>query len=193
MQQLDFPLVAPSANPFGYISPTTAQHVNDQLGDKISYILDGNACHIGVESTIIGFENNRAIIYRLGAISVEKIEEVVGSVTLALHASSRAITSGMLKSHYAPNKSLVLGNISTLLETYKHEKLAVLTFQNTYDNLSNCHYLSKKGDLQEAAQNLFSKLRILDNLSVDRIIAELVPDHGLGKAINDRLKRAAAK
>lgn len=193
LKQLDFPLAAPSANPFGYISPTTAQHVDDQLGDKIGYILDGGASTIGVESTIIGFEEGQTLVYRLGGMSVESLEEVIGKVKLMPHSSSNPSAPGMLKSHYAPKKSLILGDIPMLLEKYKHEKLAILSFQETYTSLENSHYLSLKGDLGEAAQNLFSKLRILDNLPVDKIIAELVPDHGLGKAVNDRLKRAAAK
>ena len=193
LKQLDFPLAAPSANPFGYVSPTTAQHVDDQLGDKIGYILDGGACRVGVESTIIGFEDDQVLIYRLGGMSIEDIEEVIGKVKLMPHSSSNPTTPGMLESHYAPKKHLVLGDIPILLEKYKDEELAILAFKETYSGLKHHHYLSQNGDLGEAAQNLFSKLRTLDNLPVDKIIAEPVPDYGLGKAINDRLKRAASK
>jgi len=193
LQQLDFPLAAPSANPFGYISPTTSQHVDDQLGDKIGYILEGGAADIGVESTIIGFEDDQAVIHRLGGMSLEEIEKITGSVKLLPHSSSNPTAPGMLHSHYAPTKTLILGDIPTLVEKYKNEKLAILAFQETHNNLEHYHYLSQTGDLIEAAQNLFSKLRTLDNLPIDKIIAERVPDHGLGKAINDRLKRAASK
>lgn len=193
LEQLDFPLAAPSANPFGYISPTTAQHVEDQLGDRIQYILDGGACIVGVESTIIGFDTNTPVVHRLGGMSIEEIESVVGKTKLMPHSSSNPAAPGMLKSHYAPKKTLVLGDIPSLLEKYRNDKLAILAFQKNYKDLEHYHLLSQKGDLTEAAQNLFTKLRTLDNLPVDRIIAELVPDEGLGKAINDRLKRAAAK
>jgi len=193
LETLDFPLAAPSANPFGYISPTTAQHVEDQLGDKIEYILDGGACTVGVESTIIGFDNETPVVYRLGGMSIEEIEKVVGRTRLMPHSSSNPATPGMLKSHYAPQKQLILGDIPSLLEKYSGEELAVLAFQKTYGDLEHYHHLSEKGNLNEAAQNLFGKLRTLDNLPVDKIIAELVPDKGLGKAINDRLKRAAAR
>lgn len=193
LETLDFPLAAPSANPFGYISPTTAQHVEDQLGDKIQYILDGGFCTVGVESTIIGFDNDTPIIHRLGGMGIEEIERVVGKTKLMPHSSSNPAAPGMLKSHYAPKKPLILGDIPSLLEKHDGEKLAILAFQKTYKDLEHYHYLSQKGDLNEAARNLFGKLRILDNLSVDRIIAELVPDVGLGKAINDRLKRAVAQ
>ena len=193
LETLDFPLAAPSANPFGYISPTTAQHVEDQLGDKIQYILDGGACTVGIESTIIGFDNDTPVVYRLGGMGIEEIEKVVGKTKLMPHSSSNPSAPGMLKSHYAPKKELILGDIPTLLEKYKGEKIAVLAFQESYSKVDHYHHLSLNGDLDEAAQNLFGKLRTLDNLPVDKIIAELVPDQGLGKAINDRLKRAAAQ
>jgi len=193
LETLDFPLAAPSANPFGYISPTTAQHVEDQLGDKIPYILDGGACTVGVESTIIGFDNDTPVVYRLGGMGIEEIEKVVGKTKLMPHSSSNPAAPGMLKSHYAPKKQLILGDIPSLLEKHKGEAMAVLAFQETYSDLEHYHHLSEKGDLNEAAQNLFGKLRTLDNLPVDKIIAELVPNEGLGKAINDRLKRAAAE
>ncbi len=193
LAQLDFPLAAPSANPFGYISPTTAQHVDDQLGDKISYILDGGACQVGVESTIIGFDNGTPVVHRLGGMAIEEIEKIVGKTTLMPHSSSNPSAPGMLDSHYAPKKLLVLGDIPTLLERYKGGKIAILAFRKTYNDSKHHHYLSQKGSLAEAAQNLFGTLRMLDNLPIDRIIAELVPDDGLGKAINDRLRRAAIK
>jgi L-threonylcarbamoyladenylate synthase len=193
LETLNFPLAAPSANPFGYISPTTAQHVNDQLGSKVQYILDGGACTVGVESTIIGFENDMPVVYRLGGMGIEEIEKMVGKTKLMPHSSSNPTAPGMLKSHYSPKKELILGDIPSLLEKYKGEELAVLAFQKTYTKSVHYYHLSSSGDLNEAAQNLFGKLRTLDSLPVDKIIAELVPDIGLGKAINDRLKRAAAQ
>lgn len=115
---LDFPLAAPSANPFGYVSPTTAQHVNDQLGDKIDYILDGGSTTVGLESTIIGFEEGKPIVYRLGGLSIDVIEESIGPVEIALNQSSDPKAPGMLKSHYAPGKPLYFGNPGELISDF---------------------------------------------------------------------------
>jgi L-threonylcarbamoyladenylate synthase len=108
LAELSFPLAAPSANPFGYISPTNAEHVNQQLGDKIPYILDGGECEVGIESTIIGFEADDTVVYRLGGLAVEDIEKLVGPVMLMPHSTSDPKAPGMLKSHYAPRKPLYL-------------------------------------------------------------------------------------
>ncbi|MCX6995029.1 MAG: L-threonylcarbamoyladenylate synthase [Chlamydiae bacterium] len=182
LKLLDFPLAAPSANPFGYISPTTAQHVADQLKDQVAYILDGGPCLIGIESTIIGFKRNRPEILRQGAIPEEQI----------LGCSPKTIdyqAPGSLKSHYSPRKNLLLGDLPTLIKKYQGQKVAILSFSKTYDQPS--FTLSKKGSLEEAAHYLFAALRLLDNLEVDLIIAEEVPNTGLGKAINERLHKAA--
>ena len=188
LESLPFPLAAPSANPFGYISPTTAQHVEAQLGAIISYILDGGSSGIGVESTIIGFENNSPIIYRLGGLSIEAIEQVTGRVEIR-QSSSVPVAPGMLVSHYAPSKKFIIGDIEQLQNNSKNN-VAILSFSKYYEGKNNL-ILSPKGDVNEAAKNLFSYLRILDNLQdVQLIVGEFVPDIGLGKAINDRLRRA---
>lgn len=191
---LDFPLAAPSANPFGYISPTTAQHVQDQLGGKISYILDGGESEVGIESTIIGFENEKTIIYRLGGISVEAIEETIGKIKLMPHTSSNPKAPGMILSHYAPKKTLLIGDIGELMHNYEAEEIGILSFRDTYAGVGQQQQitLSEAGDIDEAARNLFASLRKLDNLPIKTILAEFVPDHGLGRAINDRLRRAAS-
>lgn len=195
LSKLEFPLAAPSANPFGYISPTKASHVNEQLGNKIDYVLDGGNCKIGIESTIIGFEDERVIVYRLGGMSVEQIEEVVGPVEVRAHSTSDPAAPGMLKSHYAPKKPIRIGKIGEMLSDYTPQEVAILSFQDTFLEVSESHQvaLSEAGDLSEAAQRLFSALRRLDKLNVKVILSEFVPDHGLGRAINDRLRRAAAE
>lgn len=199
LQKLDFPLAAPSANPFGYISPTRATHVEEQLGDRIDYILDGGHCQVGIESTIIGFEGEKVIVYRLGGISIEQIEEVVGKENVSLYSKiaekGRPRTSGMLKSHYAPGKKVVIGDLSKLLSLYSSHEIALITLRDYYPQISQDRQvaLSVTGDLNEAAQQLFSALRALDKLPVKYILAEIMPDYGLGKAINDRLNRAAAE
>jgi L-threonylcarbamoyladenylate synthase len=192
---LDFPLAAPSANPFGYISPTKAIHVDEQLGDKIPYVLDGGDCKIGIESTIIGFDDDEVVVYRLGGMSVEQIEEVVGTVTVRPHSTSNPAAPGMLKSHYAPTKPVIIGNIGDLLTKYDPKEVAILSFCDMFPAVAESHQvsLSETRDLSEAAQRLFSALRELDKLDVKVILSEYVPDQGLGRAINDRLRRAAAQ
>src|SRR5690606_29491053 len=118
LKSLDFPLAAPSANPFGYISPTRPEHIQDQLGEKIPYILDGGECSVGLESTIIGIEEGQVIIYRLGGTEISAIEEIVGKVLILPQSSSNPKSPGMLKSHYAPRKSFILGEIEALAEKY---------------------------------------------------------------------------
>lgn len=190
LKELPFPLAAPSANPFGYVSPTNPQHVDEQLGHKIQYILDGGVCPVGIESTIVGFENESPVVYRLGGLSLEDIEATLGKVKLMTHSSSNPKAPGQLKSHYAPRKKVVLGSIESLLKTHGH-KAGVLSFQKDYQ-VSNQIILSPSGKPEEAAQHLFEALRAFDKMDVDVVLTELVPDQGLGRAINDRLRRAAA-
>ncbi len=190
LKSLDFPLAAPSANPFGYISPTTAQHVADQLGEKIPFILDGGPCQVGLESTIIDLTTDTPIILRLGGLSVEKINECIGQVNVNTSSSSSPSAPGMLVSHYAPHKKLVLGNIEELIIQHHHQKIAILSFEKTYSDFPN-KVLSSAADLNEAAKNLFAYMRQLDAQNPDLIIAEQVPEIGIGRAINDKLRRAS--
>lgn len=195
LNQLPFPLAAPSANPFGYISPTTAQHVADQLGQKVPYILDGGPCKIGLESTIVGFEQGEAVIYRKGGLPVEAIQECIGKVHIQPHSSSNPAAPGMLKSHYAPRKPLLLGNISQMLERVDPLTSGVLSFRTQFPQVPPAQQvvLSPEGDDIQAARRFFAALRYLDSLPIEVILAELLPEQGLGRAINDRLTRAAAR
>lgn len=190
---LDFPLAAPSANPFGYISPTTAEHVQKQLGNKIPYILDGGNCEVGLESTIIGEENGEIIIYRLGGLSIDDIEKIVGKVSVQLNQSSNPKAPGQLKSHYAPKKPVYIGNLQELQSKYSNKKIGAIVFGEESQLPENVliKNLSLTKNYQEAAVNLFSFLRELDESNVDVIICELLPEQSLGLAINDRLRRAA--
>jgi L-threonylcarbamoyladenylate synthase len=191
LHSLDFPLAAPSANPFGYISPTSALHVAEQLGDRIPYILDGGECIVGVESTIIDCSGDKPTILRLGGTSVETIEEIIGPVHVNAISTSSPQAPGMLHSHYAPRKPMLVGNIHELIHEYG-DNISILSFKDSFHNYRNIR-LSEIGDLHEAARNLFAAMRKLDADHHELIIAEFVPDYGLGRAINDRLKRAAAK
>ncbi len=191
LKSLDFPLVAPSANPFGYVSPTTANHVISKLGNRIDYVLDGGNCSIGIESTIVGIDDNRPVIYRLGGLDIHAIEEVVGKVEIKPHGSSNPSVPGMLQSHYSPSKKVILGNIEELRKAYSNENYGVIHFSGENVKVLNERVLSPSGNIREAAKNLFSVLRSMDESEVSIILAEPAPGKGLGLAINDRLKRAA--
>jgi len=194
LRALPFPVAAPSANPFGYISPTTAAHVFEQLHDKIPYILDGGATTVGVESTIVGFEGEEAVVYRLGGLAIEEIEAVIGKTTINVNAASNPKTPGMLKSHYAPVKRLIFDN-KTELDRLKasKEKVGIICFNKYIDGPDkNAQVLlSSRGDLEEAAKHLFAAMRTLDAGDADVIYAIRFPEEGLGRAINDRLMRAS--
>lgn len=192
LSKLDFPLAAPSANPFGYVSPTSAQHVANQLGDKISYILDGGSCSVGIESTIVGFEEDEVVVYRLGGASLEAIQNVVGEVKVNINQSSNPKAPGMLKSHYSPGKRLILGDIMTNLKSVAPDKTGIISFKTNYSNeVRKQIILSSSGDTTEAATHIFQALREMDDANIETVLAELLPEEGLGRAVNDRLKRAA--
>jgi L-threonylcarbamoyladenylate synthase len=194
LSRLNFPLAAPSANPSGYVSPVSAAHVLEGLNGKIPYILEGGNCHVGLESTIVGIEDDSIIIHRLGAISAEQIRELTGMrvETRLSHASPTA--PGQLKSHYATQKPLLLGDIEENYLEYRDKRIGVLAFRQSPSILSTAEIiLSPKGDLAEAAAGLFAAMRQLDASSAEIILAERFPDEGIGRAINDRLERAAYK
>jgi len=194
LNELDFPLAAPSANPFGYVSPTEAKHVNDQLGTKVDYILDGGSCAVGLESTIVGIEEDTLCVYRLGGLALETIETLVGAVELRLNQSSDPKAPGQLKNHYAPKKPLFIGNIAQLLKTHAHKKVAVISFGEEFKGETIFLFeLSKKKNIEEAAINLFKCLRLADESLADIVICDYLPESGLGRAINDRLKRASVR
>lgn len=197
LRELPFPLAAPSANPFGYVSPTTAQHVSDQLGVRVPYILDGGPCAVGVESTILGWEQREKglegqwVLYRPGGIPVEDLEVVIGSISTAKRTVVPA-APGMLESHYAPRKPVYVGDVQELLVAHQAQRVAVISLSTEYPAW-RCERLSPLRDLHEAARNLFGVLRDLDRSQAEVILAEVFPGHGLGRAINDRLRRASVK
>jgi L-threonylcarbamoyladenylate synthase len=195
LNQLEFPLAAPSANPFGSISPTTANHVDAYFKKDLELILDGGACTVGIESTIIGFENNRAIVYRQGSISQDEIESKIGKVKLITVDEKAPVAPGMLLKHYAPKTTtLLVTDVRASIAQNPHKKIGLLLFKDAInDRTVMCQeVLSKSGELNEAASNLYSALHRLDDCHLDLIIAEYFPDTGLGRSINDKLKRAAA-
>lgn len=204
LKSLHFPLAAPSANPSGYVSPTTPRHVAAQLGDKVDYILDGGRCKVGIESTIVKVTESECIVLRLGGIEPERIAAVAGVRLrqLKVKHEDKPESPGMMAAHYAPKKKLVLGDIEKNTRKYCGKKIGVLSFRQRWHRrmlasgmydaaLAMALVLSPSGDLHEAARNLFSFLRKLDESEAEIILAEPVPDEGLGRAINDRLRRAA--
>jgi L-threonylcarbamoyladenylate synthase len=196
LHSIAFPLVAPSANPFTRISPTKAIHVDDYFDTKIDMVLDGGSCSAGVESTIVGFDQNQVIVYRLGAISIEEIEKITGNVTLLQSGHKKTTTPGMFKKHYAPTTKIILtSNVQHELNLWKDMKIGVLVFQQALQNvpLTQQKILSPEGDLKIATANLYNSLHELDSLNLDLIIAERFPDEGLGRTLNDRLTRATQK
>jgi L-threonylcarbamoyladenylate synthase len=175
------PLVAPSANPSGGVSPTTARHVSAGLGEKLDLILDGGACTVGLESTVIAILDGRATLLRPGGLERARIEAITGPLALAGHSDAPA-SPGMLASHYAPGAPM-------RLNARQAEAGEVLLGFGAIGGDLN---LSPSGDLAEAAARLFAALREMDALGPKRIAVAPIPDEGLGEAINDRLQRAAA-
>ncbi len=193
---LEFPLVAPSANPFGSISSTSAAHVFNYFGEALDVVLDGGECEKGLESTIIGFENDQPVLYRRGCISIEDIEKIVGKLSITTNNDKSPNAPGMLSRHYAPKTDTYLTNdISELLKSFEGKKIGLLLFKNPIQNNSIMHQeiLSNSGNLEEAAKNLYAAMHRLDQSKLDVIIAERLPDEGLGKTINDKLERATKR
>lgn len=193
LNSLDFPLVAPSANRSNHISPTHPDHVRNSLGKKAPYILDGGVCSSGIESTIVGFNKDRVVLYRHGAIAKEELESFLNVSLLEFKGKNdlEVKSPGMFSKHYSPTtKTILTRDIMGKLKEHGSEKIGVICFQNTSHH-SFERILSPSGSLPEAAMNLYATLHEVDVLGFDLILVEEVPQHGLGIAINDRLKRAS--
>lgn len=187
LQSLKYPLAAPSANPFQYVSPTCAQHVIDQLGKSIPFVLDGGPCSIGIESTIIGFNNNEVEVYRLGGIPVKAIEEILKTKTKPIFMDKKLTYPGQGKKHYSPQKKIFCISHG---ESFKAEKSKSIFISWKPDSKS-FDSISLDGSTRSGASRLFSILRRLDTTEFEEIYIERAPNRGLGPAINDRLTRAS--
>lgn len=186
------PLAAPSANPFGYLSPTTAQHVAEQLGGKVDLILDAGPCPLGVESTILDLSGKMPQLLRPGGLPVEALERELGKIAISPSNPGTPLAPGQLPRHYAPRTPVeILAHDSKFPEGVK---AGLLAFQAPAAGrpFAKIEVLSDRGDVQEAAANLFACLHRLDRAGLDKIYAEPVPEIGLGRAIMDRLRKAAA-
>ncbi|MGV3548263.1 L-threonylcarbamoyladenylate synthase [Rhizobium sp.] len=185
------PLAAPSANTSGRVSPTSAEHVAADLGEKIRLILDGGASDVGVESTIIKVEGDVIRLLRPGGLAVEDIENRIGHAVLRQDTAGAAIEApGMLASHYAPAAAVRL-NAQVVLPGEIFVNFGSQPVADT-DNAIALFDLSSTGSLREAAANLFAIMKMADQLPARGIAFAPIPRHGLGEAINDRLARAAA-
>ena len=191
------PIAAPSANPFGYVSPTTAQHVADGLGSTVDVILDGGACSIGVESTIVLLVGSEPELLRPGSITIEQLSAVVGPIRRFLALTEKPVAPGQLTRHYATKTPLtILASDGVLPALRSNQRVGILQFTQGKDidtSFAAIEVLSPTGDLREAAQNLFAALRRLDSLGLEGIYAEPCKESGLGLAIMDRLRRCAAR
>ena len=176
------PVAAPSANRSGRISPTMAAHVNEEFDVQVAMVLDGGSCEIGLESTVVGFPDGRPALLRPGGISLEDLELVVGHI-MAVTNPAAPQSPGQLASHYAPNKKLRLNAMNCAAGEL------LVGFGAVHDGPYN---LSPRGDLREAAANLFAMLRQADQGPGQVIAVASIPNEGVGRAINDRLQRAAA-
>ncbi|MEY2563029.1 MAG: L-threonylcarbamoyladenylate synthase [Verrucomicrobiota bacterium] len=185
------PLAAPSANRFGHVSPTTAQHVVDELAGRIPLVIDGGPTLHGLESTIVAVRHEKLEVLRHGPITIEALE-TFGEV-VPPHAVQRVEAPGQLPSHYAPSTPLVLADDPSSFVLPADKRCGLLAWSSSTEEhkFAEIRQLSPRQDLREAAANLFRYLRELDRLNLDLIVAEKVPDRGLGAAIMDRLRRAS--
>ena len=194
VRELDHPLAAPSANRFGRVSPTSAQHVLDDLGGRISLIIDAGPTQHGIESTIVAVREDSIGVLRRGPITAEQLSEFA---KIDLVTPARKVSApGQFPSHYAPKTPLRLIDNAETISPERNQRVGLLTWgqQRSGDHRSlfaAIRQLSKKQDLREAAANLFRYLRELDVLGLDLIVVERVPSRGLGAAILDRLERAS--
>ncbi|MFN5912712.1 MAG: L-threonylcarbamoyladenylate synthase [Bacteroidota bacterium] len=195
LKRLDFPLAAPSANLFGQISPTLAEHVKKGLDGRICMILDGGKCDQGIESTIVAFDDDGTVVLlRPGSVTVQQLENCAGKIRFRTVNNIDPEAPGMLDRHYAPTTPVFLVEDPVqYFESLKSMKVGLLSF-GPMDNLpANIEglFLSAISDLQEASANLYEHLHLLDSLNCDILLLVKLPDFELGSSLNDRLKRAA--
>jgi L-threonylcarbamoyladenylate synthase len=200
LRKSGLPLAAPSANPFGYVSPTSAQHVRDNLGSKIRYILDGGPARIGLESTIVDLrEPRRPVLLRPGSISAAEIARVLGCRVTAPSSDKRPaagplVAPGLLARHYSPRTPVTLHDSAAEMSARRTDEAYVFLRKPDHGRSANCHWFDRRGNLAGVARALFATLRRLDRAGYRRLHIEQVQGQdGLAAAINDRLRRAAAR
>lgn len=190
LHSLDFPLVAPSANPFTYISPTKPEHLRICYGEQTPFILDDGECEVGIESTIIGFEGENVLVYRLGSITIEAIEGVLDkSVRLNNQQNSGETTPGMHQKHYSPKTKVTLTTLDNFPKN-PDSKTALITFSKKVE-APVTFYLDNR-HMSEVAQKLYSTLYEIDALALDEIYIEVIEETEMGRTLMDRLRRSSA-
>ncbi len=194
IREAGVPIAAPSANPFGYVSPTTAEHVRETLGDRIDLILDGGPCPIGMESTIVSMAGAQPELLRPGSLPLSDIEAIVGPVARRAGGDQRPPAPGRLARHYATRTPLTVLPVRGTRRLGSGERAGLLAMSSPVDldGYAVVEVLSSSGDLHDVARSLFAGLRKLDGLGLDRLYAEPCDEQGLGLAIMDRLRRCAA-
>ncbi|MEM9227796.1 MAG: L-threonylcarbamoyladenylate synthase [Verrucomicrobiota bacterium] len=194
------PVAAPSANPFGYISPTSAQHVLDNLGGRITAVVDGGPCQRGIESTILDLSGDQPAILRHGPISLQELKAVLGQEILARSSGGEAQSlraPGRFKRHYSPRTPLTLLPTGELPPQATDKQAAWIALSRERAEAASSAYsrywLSETGELEGVARELFALLRKVDSTGLECIYLELPPDKGIGTALKDRMLRAAAQ
>ncbi|QYS85687.1 threonylcarbamoyl-AMP synthase [Flavobacterium oreochromis] len=196
LTKLDFPLVAPSANPFQRVSPVTAQQVENYFSNEKVVVLDGGLASCGIESTIVGYEKGKVVLFREGYITLKKIENVLNDSIINKTKRKEIEAPGMYKRHYAPSCPLIIAqDIEKEVLRWKNKKIGVLLLESKTDDEKDCFVisLSKKGNTKEALSNLYNALHILENQKIDIIITHLFPNDEYGSIINERLLKASYK
>ncbi|KMQ50511.1 TsaC protein [Chitinispirillum alkaliphilum] len=196
IREAGVPLAAPSANPFGAISPTLASHVKEQLGEDIDMILDGGPCSVGIESTVISFLESEPVLLRAGGAELEEIQKLIGKVKVASAMEHISHSPGRCERHYSPSTPLTRLSDPKYIPTELRAGLisvAPIEKKNLPPNIVSVEILSGSGDLREAACNLFAAMRRLDSSDLEVIYSLPLSNQGLGLAINDRLSRAAVR
>jgi L-threonylcarbamoyladenylate synthase len=194
LRSIDFPLVAPSANPYTRISPTSAQMVEAYFGEDLPCILDGGHCEKGIESTIVGFDGNTTIVYRQGAISIDAIEFIVGKTKVLATVRERVTTPGMAPMHYAPRtKFVIVEDVLEFINDNPFSKIGFLGMGEKKIEHPNLEFvsLSITNDLEEASMNLYQSMYTMDTLNLDYIVVKKFPETGIGNSLNDRITRAS--
>jgi L-threonylcarbamoyladenylate synthase len=193
LEQIPFPLVAPSANPFTRISPTKAEHVEHYFGDSIPCILDGGSCSVGLESTIIGMNNDTPLLYREGVLGKLLLESLIGPIEKFNPQKNTILTPGQWPRHYAPlTKTILCKREEIMLHVKDNTGIIIYKEPLLSVNTNQQHILSETGSLVEAAKNLYQILHHVDKQKYETIICEMLPQEELGNTINERLKRASS-
>lgn len=187
------PVAAPSANPFGYLSPTTAAHVQEQLGGKVEMVLDGGECSIGVESTIVQVDEGSVRLLRPGGLPLEEIEKIAGPVDIGERPHGVPSSPGQCAHHYAPRTPVrIVRSLLNIDPSGRRSGLLAFRTPIKPEGFAHVEVLSPEGELTVAAARFFSCLHRLDRAGLDVIFAEAVPEVGLGRAIMNRLYKAEA-